>query len=123
MAGVLARSMLNLARRPSLMVSTMRGAQKMMADPMEHATGLERKELEAIAKGNPDPFQMSVQKKGAGTRDSPTLVPSFHEMRLVGCCCHEDTFYVNFLWLYKGDNKRCECGHWYKLIEAKDPFK
>ncbi len=24
-----------------------------MADPLEHATGLERKELEAIAKGNP----------------------------------------------------------------------
>jgi len=95
----------------------------MMADPMEHATGLERKELEAIARGNPDPFMMRVLKRGPGTKDKPCEIPSAYDKRLVGCICHEDAFYVNYMWLYKGESKRCECGYWFNLVEAEDPFK
>jgi len=70
-----------------------------------------------------DPFGMRVFKKGAGTKDKPNVVPSFHDMRLVGCICHEDAFYINFMWLHEGEPKRCECGHYFKLTPAVDPFK
>ncbi|CAL8069535.1 unnamed protein product [Orchesella dallaii] len=123
MAGLLARTGFRvLGKRPSLLVCSVRG-EKYMADPLEHATGIERQELEAIKKGNPDPFMMRVMKRGLGTKDQPTTVPSFHESRIVGCICHEEAFYVNWMWLYKGEPKRCECGYWFKLTEAQDPFK
>ncbi|OXA63807.1 cytochrome c oxidase subunit 5B, mitochondrial [Folsomia candida] len=129
MAGVIARTAATLARaRPpfaasSLHTSSVRAADKLMPDPLDHATGLERKELEAIARGNDDPFMMKVLKRAAGTKDQPTLIPSFHAERLVGCVCHEDAFYINYMWLYKGEPKRCECGYWFKLTKAEDPFK
>jgi len=66
---------------------------------------------------------MKVVKRAAGTKDKPTMIPSAHEMRLVGCVCHEDAFYVNYMWLYAGEPKRCECGYWFKLTKAEDPFK
>lgn len=58
-----------------------------MPDPLEHATGMERKELLAMQAGNDDPFNMKVLKKNAGTRDNPTLVPSCFDARIVGCIC------------------------------------
>lgn len=58
-----------------------------MPDPLEHATGMERKELLAMQAGNDDPFNMKVLKKAAGTRDNPTLVPSCFDARIVGCIC------------------------------------
>ncbi|CAG7731843.1 unnamed protein product [Allacma fusca] len=126
MAGILSRAAWNLSRlsRPALVTVTSRAKGTMMPDPMEHATGLERKELEAIARGNPDPFMMQVKKRGPGTKEQPNLVESVEEMRLVGCICEEDTFHINFLWVYRGEPKRCgECGAWYKLVDEKDPFK
>jgi cytochrome c oxidase subunit 5b len=70
-----------------------------------------------------NPFNMKVVKRAAGTKDQPTMIPSAHDMRLVGCVCHEDAFYVNYMWLYSGEPKRCECGYWFKLCKAEDPFK
>lgn len=58
-----------------------------MPDPLEHATGLEKKELLAIESGDDDPFNMKVLKKAAGTREQPTLVPSCFDARIVGCIC------------------------------------
>jgi cytochrome c oxidase subunit 5b len=29
----------------------------------------------------------------------------------------EEQTYVNWMWLYQGHPKRCECGHWFKLVE------
>lgn len=122
MAGLLARTAFRIGKRPNLMVCSVRGAEKYMNDPFDHATGLEKKEMEAWRKGNPDPFMMRVMKRGVGTKDTPTTVPSVHESRIVGCICHEEAFYVNYMWLYKGEPKRCECGYWFKLTEMKDPF-
>lgn len=124
MAGIIARTAFRIGSRPQIMVCSARKyGDKYMPDPIEHATGLERQELEAIKRGNPDPFMMSVQKRGPGTKDKPTTVPSFHESRIIGCICHEEAFYVNWMWLYKGEPRRCECGYWFKLTEAEDPFK
>uniref|UniRef100_A0A182P6F8 DUF4706 domain-containing protein n=1 Tax=Anopheles epiroticus TaxID=199890 RepID=A0A182P6F8_9DIPT len=85
---------------------------KMMNDPIEHATGIEKRELLAKQAGNPDPFDMRVFKRGPGTKDSPNLIPSAFDARLVGCVCEEDQTYVQWMWLHQGQPKRCECGHW-----------
>lgn len=58
-----------------------------MNDPVEHATGLEKKELLAIQAGNDNPFDMKVFKRGPGTKENPTLIPSAFDARLVGCIC------------------------------------
>ncbi|GIX85715.1 cytochrome c oxidase subunit 5B, mitochondrial [Caerostris darwini] len=86
---------------------------------IEHSTGLERKELLARAAGNDDPFGMNVLKRGAGTKDQPNLIPSFEEKRIIGCICEEDSTYINWMWVHKEEPKRCSCGHWFKLVEAK----
>lgn len=106
-----------------------------MNDPIEHATGIEKRELLAKAAGNENPFDMKVFKRGPGTKDSPNLIPSAFDARLVGCICkilpfkhitiiivctflgEEEQTYVNWMWLYQDHPKRCECGHWFKLVE------
>uniref|UniRef100_A0A182JWH0 DUF4706 domain-containing protein n=1 Tax=Anopheles christyi TaxID=43041 RepID=A0A182JWH0_9DIPT len=74
---------------------------KMMNDPIEHATGIEKRELLAKQAGNPDPFDMRVFKRGPGTKDSPNLIPSAFDARLVGCVCEEDQTYVQWMWLHQ----------------------
>lgn len=92
-----------------------------MPDPIDHATGLEKKELLAALAGNDDPYHMKPIKRGVGTKEKPTLIPSAFDARILGCICHEDQTYVQWLWLYKDVPKRCECGHWYKLYHV-EPF-
>jgi Cytochrome c oxidase subunit Vb len=58
-----------------------------MNDPIEHATGIEKRELLAKAAGNENPFDMKVLKRGPGTKDTPNLIPSAFDARLVGCIC------------------------------------
>lgn len=76
-----------------------------MNDPMEHATGLEKRELLAKAAGNEDPFDMHVMKRAVGAKDSPTLIPSAFDARIVGCVC------------------KCEqiCGRWRLITDIKPP--
>lgn len=88
-----------------------------MGDPLEHATGLEKRELLAQAAGNDNPFDMKVFKRGAGTKDCPNEIPSAFDSRIVGCVCEEDATSVNWMWLHKGVSRRCECGHWFKLVQ------
>jgi len=45
-------------------------------DPLDLATGLEKKELLARAAGNDDPFEIAAIKRGVGTREQPTKIPS-----------------------------------------------
>ncbi|XP_035213599.1 cytochrome c oxidase subunit 5B, mitochondrial-like [Stegodyphus dumicola] len=86
---------------------------------IEHATGIERKELLARAAGNDDPFGMKVMKRGPGTKDQPNLVPSFEDKRIVGCICEEDSTVINWIWVHRDEPKRCGCGYWFKLVDAK----
>lgn len=58
-----------------------------MNDPIEHATGLEKKELLAHLAGNEDPFHMNAIKRGASTKENPTMIPSAFDARIVGCIC------------------------------------
>ncbi|XP_067614144.1 cytochrome c oxidase subunit 5B, mitochondrial-like isoform X2 [Eurosta solidaginis] len=88
-----------------------------MNDPLEHATGIERREVLAKATGNDNPFDIKVFKRGAGTKENPNLIPSAFDARIVGCICEEDQTYVQWMWLQKSTLKRSECGHWFTLVE------
>lgn len=87
-----------------------------MGDPLEHATGLEKRELLAKVSGNDNPFDLKVIKRGAGTKTQPNEIPSAFDSRLIGCICEEDATCVHWMWLHKGEAKRCECGHWFNLV-------
>jgi len=88
-----------------------------MPDTLGHSVGPERWELLARLAGNEDPFEMNIKKRTKGTREEPTLIPSMYEKRLVGCVCEEDSISINWMFLFKGEPKRCHCGNWYKLVE------
>uniref|UniRef100_A0A0N5ALS6 Cytochrome c oxidase subunit 5B, mitochondrial n=1 Tax=Syphacia muris TaxID=451379 RepID=A0A0N5ALS6_9BILA len=54
------------------------------------------------------------------SREFPNLVPSHFEDRVIGCLCEPDSYHINYMIIRKGPPKRCECGHWFKLVDA-DP--
>lgn len=87
-----------------------------MGDPLEHATGLEKKELLAKVAGNCDPFDIEGITRGPGTRSQPNEVCSAFDSRIVGCYCHPEAMFAYYMWLHKGFPKRCACGHWYVLV-------
>lgn len=87
-------------------------------DPVEHATGLEKREILAKLKGSDDPFNTRVFQKGPGTKNQPTEIPSAYPARIVGCHCDEEATSISWFWLHENEPKRCECGHWYKLVQV-----
>ncbi|CAD6997534.1 unnamed protein product [Ceratitis capitata] len=90
-----------------------------MNDPMDHATGIEKRELEQFKSGNKDPWLLdTVLKRGPGTKEQPNMIPSAFDGRIVGCSCKGNRF-VNWMWLEKGAPKRCECGYYFQLKEVK----
>jgi len=90
-----------------------------MPDTLGHAVGPERFELLAKVAGNEDPFEMNVKKRAKGTKDEPTLIPSMYDKRLVGCICEEDSIAIQWMYLHKGEQKRCGCGYWFKMVELQ----
>ncbi|RWS03464.1 Cytochrome c oxidase subunit 5B-like protein [Dinothrombium tinctorium] len=93
------------------------------ADPIEHATGLEKKMLLLEEKGITDPFFTAMIKRGPSSREKPIQVPSFEDKRLMGCYCEEDATYVNYMWVHKSEPRRCECGYWFQAVDAPDLFE
>ncbi|XP_019876879.1 cytochrome c oxidase subunit 5B, mitochondrial-like [Aethina tumida] len=106
------------AVRKNVLCSSYRFSSKVssMGDPVEHATGLEKREILAKVAGNENPFDLKVLKRGVGTKDTPNEIPSAFDARLVGCICEEEATCINWMWLHKGEPKRCECGHWFNLV-------
>jgi cytochrome c oxidase subunit 5b len=89
-------------------------------DPLEHATGREKKMLIARLAGD-DRYEPKVYYRAeVSTREKPNLVPAHFDFRIVGCMCEPDSGHVNFMVVRKGLTQRCECGAWYKAIDA-DP--
>ncbi|XP_063817575.1 cytochrome c oxidase subunit 5B, mitochondrial-like [Pseudophryne corroboree] len=87
----------------------------------QQATGLERKILEALKKGE-DPYNILKPKSYSGTKDNPHIVPSVNKQRLVGCICEEDNSQVIWFWIHEGHVHRCpECGAHYKLVPYELP--
>lgn len=87
------------------------------ADPVDLATGVEKREMLSQLAGNEDPFETDkLYVRGPGTKAQPNEIPSAFDARLVGCICEEGSCHINFMWLHKGEAKRCECGHWFSLV-------
>lgn len=117
MASLCGRIVLQVSRR-SLYTSARCGAKSTtLADSLDHATGLEKRELLATVAGNDNPFDMKVLKRGPGTKDCPNEVPSAFDSRLVGCICEEEATSINWMWLHQGSPRRCECGYWFSLVK------
>ncbi|XP_020289735.1 cytochrome c oxidase subunit 5B, mitochondrial-like [Pseudomyrmex gracilis] len=115
MAWLCARTVLRTCRRPISYSLTC--AQKKFADPLDHATGLEKREMLARLAGNEDPYNITIKRRPVSTKENPNVVYSAFESRMMGCICDEDTLHVNWMWLHQGPPRRCECGHWFKLVE------
>ncbi|EDV99428.1 cytochrome c oxidase subunit 5B, mitochondrial [Drosophila grimshawi] len=86
-----------------------------LTDDMELATGIFKRELMLRQGGCTDPWAMKRPlKRGAGLEKDPTVIPSAFDGRLVGCLCLGDRV-PKWMWLEKGEPKRCECGHYFVL--------
>jgi len=90
-----------------------------LPDNLEHAVGIEKFEKLAHLAGIDDPWDIKPFQVGAGTKDSPTIVPSMYNRRLIGHLCEEDQTYLTYFYVYKGVPKRCKCGHWFKVTDAE----
>lgn len=90
-----------------------------LPNTVEQATGESKLLLLAFENGFLDPFcNLPTARNGRGSKDNPVLVESFAEERLVGCICEESQNHVKFMHLYRDEPKRCQCGHWLKLVDA-----
>jgi len=109
------------AAQIGLLQNSTRGmaTKKEFPKAIDHATGIEKRELVALAAGNKDPFGLEGFKRGVGSKEQPNLIPSMLQKRMIGCVCEEDSTCINYMWLHMGEQKRCECGHWFKLVEGK----
>lgn len=88
-------------------------------DYVESATGENKLLLLAYENGFLDPYcNLPTERKGAGTKDNPVKIESFINERLVGCVCEQSQNFVRYTNVYKGEPKRCQCGHWLELVEA-----
>jgi len=91
-----------------------------MPDAIGHTVGPERWEiLSRTSKSNTDPYEMNIGEMRESTITSPNLIPTTEDSRIVGCICEEDSLAVNWMYLYKGETKRCECGHWFRLMPVE----
>jgi cytochrome c oxidase subunit 5b len=74
------------------------------------------------AKGYDDPYDMEPLKcRKDSTKENPNVILTLEDKRMLGCICSEDTHHVNFMWIHKGETKRCECGHWFTCKERELP--
>jgi cytochrome c oxidase subunit 5b len=93
-----------------------------LADPWDILYGAERFEVAMKSKGYDDPYDMEPNKrKAVSTKADPNIVQSLMESRVIGCICEADTHHINYMWIAKGETKRCECGHWFKCVERELP--
>lgn len=90
-----------------------------LPDVTEQATGEYKLFLLAFENGIIDPFcNLPTERNGAGTKDNPVKVESFINERLVACVCETSQSFVKYTHVYKNEPKRCQCGHWLKLVDA-----
>lgn len=88
-------------------------------DVTEHATGEEKLLLLAFENGFLDPYcNLPTVRNGRGSKDNPVKIESFVNDRIVACICEPSQTYVKYMHLYRGEPKRCQCGHWMELVDA-----
>jgi len=88
----------------------------------EQATGLEKKEYDALAAGIEDPFNLKPYTGPPGTKDKPLEVLSIYEDRIIGCICEPDATAVVWRKLKLNEVTRCDCGHYF-VLRRGNPIK
>jgi len=88
-----------------------------MPDPLGHSVGKNRFEQLSKLAGHPDPFEQQIWQAGEGSKQNPTLIPSNNWQRVIGHICEPDALVVAYINLHKGEKKRCDCGHWFALVD------
>lgn len=86
---------------------------------VDHATGERKLFLLAFENGFLDPYSnLPVERNGRGTKDNPVPIEAFGNERIVACSCETTQNHLKYTWVYRGEPKRCQCGHWLKLVDA-----
>ena len=57
----------------------------------------------------------NVRKKSGGGGDF--FVSHYILNDVTNAVGEEDSISINWMFLYKGEAKRCQCGNWFKLVE------
>lgn len=88
-------------------------------DVTEFATGEEKLFLLAFENGILDPYcNLPAVRGDRGTKDNPVPIESFEHSRIVACACEKTQNHFKYTIVYKGEPKRCQCGHWMELVDA-----
>ncbi|RDD46151.1 Cytochrome c oxidase subunit 5B, mitochondrial [Trichoplax sp. H2] len=112
------RALINGVRHETTQSSDV-GVTGRIPSASEQATGKEKFEHDAMMTGNTDPFDMSFHEGPWGTAVNPRGVPSHFDERILGCVCEPEATQIIYMTLKKGNPQQCDCGHWWKLVEAK----
>ncbi|XP_075249665.1 cytochrome c oxidase subunit 5B, mitochondrial-like [Convolutriloba macropyga] len=129
------RVLSGIARRTTLAPVTMTSRAAMsvykggVPTKDEAATGKERVQLEAFKAGVEDPWDREAHyladyPEGTGmTKAKPIEVPSSFDRRIIACSCEISENFISYMWLYKGEPRRCPCGVWFELKYRKPPHE
>ncbi|XP_047314696.1 putative cytochrome c oxidase subunit 5b-like [Impatiens glandulifera] len=92
-------------------------SKKKVEDVMPIATGHEREELEAELQGR-KVLDIDYPDGPFGTKESPAIIKSYYDKRIVGCPGgeDEDEHDVVWFWLEKGKSHECPvCSQYFEL--------
>jgi len=70
-----------------------------------------------VAYGITDPFELTNYCVAPGTKSFPRLVPTTEAKRMVGCMCVPGDPYLSYQFVHLGEQKRCDCGCWYRCMD------
>ncbi|XP_078362414.1 cytochrome c oxidase subunit 5B, mitochondrial-like [Oculina patagonica] len=104
------------------LTSTRSAAGDSIPTDAEQATGLEKKEYDAMAAGIEDPFNLKPYEGPPGTKDKPLEVLSMYDERIIGCVCEPDATTIVWKKLHLNEATRCDCGHWF-VLRRGNPIK
>merc|ERR1711912_25660 len=116
MASLLTRNIVKIARNNTLISAARCYSDVPYVEPHKGKVPSDKIDMA----DNDDPYDMKHHSMGScGTRENPNLIPSSCDKRLVGCVCEEDSVSFKWMELYKGEQRRCGCGYWFKLIDLQ----
>ncbi|XP_012452265.1 cytochrome c oxidase subunit 5b-1, mitochondrial isoform X2 [Gossypium raimondii] len=97
--------------------------KKRVEDVMPIATGHEREELQAELEGKKILEDVNNPVGPFGTKESPAVVKSYYNKRIVGCPggVGEDEHDVVWFWLEKGKPHECSVCSQYFVLEVVGP--
>ncbi|CAL8084036.1 unnamed protein product [Calicophoron daubneyi] len=66
-----------------------------------------------------DSIHNRLRKIRPNSKENPLIVGSKLERQVETCMCYPDAHYLRHIVLYRDLPVRCQCGHWFKLVDMK----